>query len=191
MRAGDVGTIQQFGNQHGFNCHTVEPLSDEDGVISSSRVRDALLTGNVAIADRLLDRRYRLVGKVEHGMARGRDLGYPTANLKVPEGLCVPHDGIYAGYARFDRQCKTVHEALIYIGTSPTFGDRGRLVEVNILDYRGDLYGHELEVEFAAFIRGDQAFDTTEALMAQMTEDETKSRQALSETAPEPDLRGS
>lgn len=191
MRAGDTATIQQFGEQHGFDCHTVEPLSDEDGVISSSRVRDALLTGNVAIAAGLLGRRYRLVGEVEHGMARGRDLGYPTANLSVPDGLCVPLDGIYAGYARFDGQSKTAHEALIYIGTSPTFADRARLVEVNILDYRGDLYGHELEIELMAFIRGDQTFDTTEALMAQMVEDEAISRRVLSETAPDPDLRGS
>ena len=191
MRAGDTGTIQQFGDQHGFDCHTVEPLSDENGVISSSRVRDSLLTGNVAHAASLLGRRYRLVGGVEHGMARGRDLGYPTANLSVPDGLCVPQDGIYAGYARFDGQSKTVHEALIYIGASPTFGDRARLVEVNILDYRGDLYGHELEIEFVAFIRGDQVFGTTGALMAQMVDDETKSRQTLSETAPEPNARGS
>lgn len=191
MRAGDIQTIAEFGRQHGFECHTVEPLSDDEGVISSSRVRASLLTGDVATTARLLGRRYRLRGDVEHGMARGRDLGYPTANLSVPGGLCVPQDGIYAGYARFDSQSDIAHEALIYIGASPTFGDRARLVEVNILDYRGDLYGHELEIEFAAFIRGDQAFDTTEALMAQMMADETKSRQVLSETAPEPDSRGS
>ncbi|CAN5334521.1 bifunctional riboflavin kinase/FAD synthetase [soil metagenome] len=191
MRAGDIGTIQQFGNQHGFDCHTVEPLSDEDGVISSSRLRASLLAGNVAAASKLLGRRYRLAGEVEHGMARGKDLGYPTANLNVPDGLCVPQDGIYAGYGHFDSQSNAAHEALIYIGTSPTFGDRPRLVEVNILDFRGDLYGRGLEIEFVELIRGDQTFDTTEALITQMAQDETKARQVLSDTAPEPDLRGS
>ena len=190
MRAGDVATLTRFGHEHDFICHTVPPLSDDHGVISSSRVRSALLSGEVDVATRLLGRRYRLVGSVEHGMARGRDLGYPTANLDVPSDLCVPRDGIYAGYARFDDSDSRPHEALIYIGTSPTFGDRDRLVEVNILDYRGDLYGHQLEIEFVAFVRGDQVFDTTEALMAQMKEDESTSRQVLSETAPESHLRG-
>ena len=137
----------------------------------------------------LLGRRYRIVGRVEHGMARGRDLGYPTANIHLPEGLCVPHDGIYAGYARLD-DMSPPHEAMIYIGTSPTFGERERLVEVNILDYRGDLYSHTLEIEFVAFVRGDQTFDTAEQLMAQMTDDEAKTRLIMSETKPEHTVRG-
>lgn len=190
MRAGDIETMRRFGRQHGFECHTVEPFSDDEGVISSSRVRSALLSGDVTVATALLGRRYWLGGTVEHGMARGRDLGYPTANLSVPAGLCVPQDGIYAGYARFDSHEDRAHEALIYIGASPTFEDRARVVEVNILDYRGDLYGHELDIEFVAFVRGDRAFESSEALVAQMADDESRSRQILYETSPERMQRG-
>lgn len=190
MRAGDTATIAAFGGGHGFTCHIVEPLSDETGVVSSSRVRDNLARGNVANAAQLLGRRFRMAGIVEQGMARGRDLGYPTANLSVPEGFCVPGDGIYAGYARFDRNVDAPHQALIYIGTSPTFGDRGRLVEVNILDYRGDLYGHELEIEFVAFVRGDRVFDSPRSLMTQMAEDETGTRDILARSVPESGARG-
>lgn len=190
MRAGDIQTIEEFGRTHGFECHTIEPWCDEDGIVSSSRVREALATGNVDTASRLLGRRFRLSGIVEHGLARGRELGYPTANLSVPDGLCVPHDGIYAGYSRFDVRQDLAHEALMYIGTSPTFGDRARLVEVNILDYQSDLYGHELEIEFVEFVRPDQMFDTADALVAQMTDDEARSRQILSKYEPESTRRG-
>lgn len=186
MRAGDTEMIARFGHEHGFECHVVEPRTDDEGVISSSRVRDALSNGEMSVANALLGRRFRLSGSVEHGMARGRDLGYPTANLMISDSYCIPLDGIYAGYVRFDGSVDCVHEALVYIGTSPTFGDRDRLVEVNILDYHGDLYGHILEIEFVQCVRGDQVFDSAEALMKQMADDERRSRDVLAGTTPEP-----
>lgn len=189
MRAGDIPTIEQFGKQHGFETHIVHPLADASGVVSSTRVREALLAGDVEDTASLLGRRYRLTGSVEHGLARGRDLGYPTANLELPTSMCVPHDGIYAGYARFS-DGSAPHEAMIYIGTSPTFGERERLVEVNILDYRGNLYSHELEIEFVAFVRADCTFDTAEELMAQMADDEATTRRIMGATQPETTLRG-
>lgn len=184
MRAGDVSTMREYGSEHGFSVREVEPLSDEIGVVSSSRIRAALLAGDVVEAAALLGRRFRLAGEVEHGMARGRDLGYPTANVAVRPGLCIPADGIYVGYAHLE-ETNAPHEALIYIGTSPTFGERERLVEVNILDYRGDLYSRNIQVEFLAFIRPDKTFDTPEALMEQMAEDETASRAILARSKPE------
>jgi riboflavin kinase / FMN adenylyltransferase len=178
-RAGSIETLRSIGQQCNFEAREVVPLHDAEGVVSSSRVRASLASGDVSVAEALLGRRFRLTGEVEHGMARGRDLGYPTANLAVEAGYCIPADGIYAGYAHLDGQQNRPREALIYIGTSPTFGERERLVEVNILDYRGDLYSRSLEIEFLERVRPDRKFDSSEALMAQMADDEVKSRRLL------------
>ena len=190
MRAGDIETMREFGRNHDFDAREVPPLTDELGVVSSSRVRSALQEGNVEHAAELLGRRFRLVGEVEHGAARGRDLGFPTANLSIAPRLCIPADGIYAGYAHLDNRNSGPREALIYIGTSPTFGDRERLVEVNILDYRGNLYSRQLEIEFLAFIRPDRAFDSADELMNQMAADEAASRAILARSTPEQAMKG-
>lgn len=185
MRSGDFQTIVDYGKQHGFSTHGVVPLTDEAGVVSSTRIRTALLSGDVDTAADLLGRRYTLSGLVEHGMARGRDLGYPTANLNIPGGLCIPGDGIYAGFAHLDDRHNGPRQAMIYIGTSPTFGDGNRRVEVNILDYRGDLYSSTLGIEFVAFVRGDRAFEDPEQLAEQMGKDEEASRSILAGVRPE------
>jgi riboflavin kinase / FMN adenylyltransferase len=190
QRSGDTETLQASGREHGFRAHVIAPLMNSTGVVSSSRIRMALQSGNIEDAAGLLGRRVRLCGAVEHGMARGRDLGYPTANLAIPGGLCVPADGIYAGYAHLDDRDGNAREALIYIGTSPTFGDRERVVEVNILDYRGDLYSQELEIEFLAFIRSDMKFDNSDALMQQMAQDEATARTVLEGSQPEQLTKG-
>ena len=190
QRTGDTATLKASGTEHGFQTHVISPLLDEFGVVSSSRIRTALGAGEIDDAAALLGRRVRLCGSVEHGMARGRDMGYPTANLAIPAGLCVPADGIYTGYAHVDDREDGVREALIYIGTSPTFGDRERVVEVNILDYRGDLYSQNLEIEFLAFIRSDKTFANADELMQQMAQDETMARQVLAESQSEPPVKG-
>lgn len=189
-RSGTTDLLATWGKHHGFETHIVAPLIDEHGVISSSRVREALLAGNVEDAANLLGRRVRLNGLVEHGMARGRELGYPTANLQVPPGIGIPADGIYVGYAHLDDPSNGPREALIYIGASPTFGDRERIVEVYILDFRGDLYSQELEVEFLAFVRADMVFDNVDALVSQIAEDERVSREILSRSTPEQFRKG-
>lgn len=190
QRRGDFGTLVEAGQKRGFAAHSIDPLVDDVGVVSSSRIRTALIEGDVAEAERLLGRRYRLCGQVEHGAARGRDLGYPTANLHIPVGLCVPADGIYAAYAHLDGPNGAERQALVYIGTSPTFGARERLVEVNILDFRGDLYSRELEIEFVGRVRADGIFENAEALMEQMADDETTSRVLLAATDPEKSWKG-
>ena len=190
MRAGDIETIRRFGETRGFRAHSVEPLTDDQGVISSTRVREALLEGHIDTATDLLGRRYRLRGTVEHGMARGRDLGYPTANLQIGHGMCIPQDGIYVGYAHLDERSHGPREALIYIGSSPTFGDTGRKVEVYILDYQGDLYSQTLEVEFIAFVRPDRTFASADELTQQIEMDEATSREILASTEPDRGLKG-
>ncbi|HEX5165588.1 MAG TPA: bifunctional riboflavin kinase/FAD synthetase [Thermomicrobiales bacterium] len=185
-RAGDGGMIEAFGQTHGFETTVVERLQDGDVTISSSSIRDALSRGNIARATASLGRRYRLRGTVEHGAARGRELGFPTANLLLPADACVPADGIYAGYAHLSDRALGPRAAMIYIGTRPTFDNGDRQVEVNILDFSGDLYTLDLEIEFVAWVRGDQAFDSAEALAAQMQDDEATSRAILASNQPEP-----
>lgn len=179
-RAGDGDTIRRFGERHGFDTTVITRLRDDDQMISSSNIRAALKAGDVASAAEWLGRRYRLLGTVEHGAARGKSLGYPTANLTVDPLVCIPGDGIFAALAHLPDGQMTARQALVYIGTRPTFDNGDRLVEANILDFSGDLYTRDLEVEFVAFIRGDQTFETAEALSAQMTLDERRAREILS-----------
>jgi riboflavin kinase/FMN adenylyltransferase len=178
-RSGDGETIAAFGETHGFETTVVQRLQDGDVTISSSAVREALAHGNIARANACLGRRYRLVGTVEHGAARGRELGFPTANLLLPREACIPSDGIYAGFAHVSDRSIGPRAAMIYIGSSPTFENGERQVEVNILDFTGDLYTQDLEVEFVAWIRGDRAFESAEALAAQMHDDEATTRAVL------------
>ena len=178
-RAGDGATIQQFGDRHGFDTTIVTRLRDDEHMISSSNIRAALKAGNVEDASRWLGRRYRLLGTVEHGAARGRELGFPTANLTADAAVCVPGDGIYAALAHLPDAQMSARKALVYVGTRPTFDNGERLVEAYILDFNGDLYTRELEVEFVAFVRGDQTFPSAEALSAQMADDERSAREIL------------
>lgn len=187
-RAGDGETIDAFGREHGFETTVIPRIQDGDVTISSSSVREALAHGNIARANASLGRRFRLSGTVEHGAARGRALGFPTANLLLPSDVLVPADGIYAGYAHVSDRELGPRAAMIYIGSRPTFDNGERQVEVNILDFQGDLYTLDLEIEFVAWVRGDQTFDSAEALAAQMHDDESTSRAILAGSQPEPIL---
>jgi riboflavin kinase/FMN adenylyltransferase len=184
-RSGDGATIAAFGAKRGFETTVIPRLQDGDVTISSSSTREALKHGNIARATASLGRRYRLGGTVEHGAARGRTLGFPTANLLLPPNVCVPGDGIYAGFAHGASGAPGARQAMIYIGTRPTFDGGERQVEVNILDFSGDLYTLALEVEFVAWVRGDQAFGSGEALARQMEIDETTSRAILASSSPD------
>jgi len=184
-RAGDGSTIEAFGRTHGFETTIVQRLQDGDVTISSSSIREALSHGNIARATASLGRRYRLSGTVEHGAARGRELGFPTANLLILPDVCIPSDGIYAGFAHLSDRALGPRAAMIYIGSRPTFDNGDRQVEVNILDFSGDLYTLDLEIEFVAWVRGDQAFESAEALAAQMHDDEATSRAVLAGSQPE------
>ena len=184
-RSGDGDLLRSYGSQHGFVTELIEQCLIDGAPASSSRIRRHVQAGELPEAEALLGRRFRLSGVVRDGMARGRDMGFPTANLTPPSGLCIPADGIYAAYARTAEQPNLPRETLVYIGASPTFDPRERLVEAHILDFSGDLYATELELEFIAFLRGDQAFDSVDALVAQMQRDEAAARQLFKDTHPE------
>lgn len=178
-RAGDGESIRAFGAEHGFDTTIISRLRENGGVISSSSIRGALSRGDIQKANDWLGRRYRLRGIVEHGAARGRDLGFPTANLHLEPLACLPADGIYAAYAHVVEREDGPRPAMVYVGTRPTFAGGERVVEANILDFSGDLYARELEVEFVQFIRADAQFASAEELSLHMRRDEESTRAVL------------
>jgi riboflavin kinase/FMN adenylyltransferase len=149
----------------------VHPLLEVDGeVVSSSHIRGLVLAGEVGAANRLLGTPFQLAGEVRHGDRRGRELGFPTANLIPDETLACPGHGVYACLAGG-------RPAAVSIGVRPTFDTgRGELIEAYILDFDGDLYGSELRLEFLERLRGERRFDTREGLIEQMHRDVEQTR---------------
>ncbi|MEN9380565.1 MAG: hypothetical protein RIR99_399, partial [Actinomycetota bacterium] len=165
--AGNVETLMQSAAEHHFTVEAQELNQDESEVISSSRIRRLVSEGNVEDARLLLGRPHRLDGVVVHGEKRGREIGYPTANLGKIDGQTIPADGVYAGWLTVGIN---FWPAAISIGTNPTFeGERGRQVEAYALDQEGlDLYDKNASIEFGWRLRPTLKFDGLEPLLAQM-----------------------
>ena len=177
---GDVALLRQLGEKYDFTAEGV-PLLVADGVtISSSYIRERLAAGDVAAAARALGRPHRVEGVVVRGHMRGRALGFPTANLETPPHTATPADGVYAGWlTRLDLDGSEVSRwpAAISVGTNPTFGAGERTVEAYALDRDDlDLYGTRAAIDFAVRLRGNERFDSVEALVAQMREDVAEAR---------------
>jgi riboflavin kinase/FMN adenylyltransferase len=170
-RQGDVELLRRIGRESGFDVVSVEPVCDApEDIVSSTAIRHALTNGDAERAERLLGRPYEVRGLVVMGDGRGRELGFPTANVHVPEQILVPQDGVYGGqYVLPDGTVKT---AAISVGTRPQFYEDGvNLVEAYVLDFEGDLYGQHAVVRFRHRVRGQQKFDSIEALIAQIARD--------------------
>lgn len=180
-RSGTLERVGEIGRERGFACIGVEPLLIDGTPMSSSRVREALLAGDVDAATRFLGAPPMLRGTVVHGDQRGRELGFPTANLAFAYTPALPALGIYLGRVSVpDRGVGPGHPALVSVGVRPTFHDDGRvLAEVYLLDWDGDLYDATLEVELVARLREERRFDSVEALVAQMRRDEEVARASL------------
>lgn len=179
-RGGTVPRMREHGRERGFEVVTVEPVIDGGAPISSSRLRAAVAAGDLDTVRRLGDPPF-LQGLVVEGDHRGRELGYPTANLQFDYVPAMPPLGIYTGRVAVpERGVGPDHPALVSIGVRPTFHDEGRvLVEVHLLDYDGDLYGATLEVELLDRLREERRFDSAEALVTQMRRDEADARRLL------------
>jgi riboflavin kinase / FMN adenylyltransferase len=160
----------------------VHPLLEVDGeIVSSSHIRGLVLAGEVAQATELLGAPFQLRGEVVHGDQRGRELGFPTANLIPDEALVCPGHGVYACLAYEDPA--RPRPAAVSIGVRPTFQTgRGELIEAYILDFDGDLYGRELRLDFLARLRGERRFQTAEALIEQMHSDVERTREIAQNT---------
>ena len=175
-RTGSVEQLAAFGKTLGFGVDVVAPVTLAGGVtFSSSTIRDHLRKGEVREAADQLGYWWRARGRVGHGAGRGKGLGFPTLNYKLAPGQDVSH-GIYA--MRVHHAGQRYHAAG-YVGPRPTFGPDDPVLEAFLLDFSGDLYGEQVEVEFIDFIRPDHAFDTPEALAAQMAADCERAKSVL------------
>lgn len=177
--AGDVNYLKSVVDKYGFTVTGVELLEHEHGIVSSTRIRKHLLNGGVEIARELLTRPHQLIGPVIHGEARGREIGYPTANIEVSPNSTIPSDGVYAGWLTVGLNR---WPAAISIGTNPTFaGVRGRQVEAYALDRDDlDLYEQEAIIEFGWRLRDTLKFDSLDSLLIQMKKDCDKARDLTS-----------
>ncbi len=174
--AGNVDLLIERGPAHGFSAERVD-LVDLDGRrVSSSSIREALAEGDLEWPRRALGRRFVLDGTVVTGAGRGHDLGFPTANLRTWPRLLLPGRGIYAGRTLAG---DGAHVAAISVGTNPTFGTEPLHVESYLLDFDGDLLGRDLAVEFWAYLRDEERFETPEALADAIAEDVRRTRRLV------------
>jgi riboflavin kinase/FMN adenylyltransferase len=184
--AGTVDTLRAEGRRFGFAVEGI-PLAEDtadggDVPISSTYVRACVAAGDMVSAARALGRPHRVDGVVVRGHRRGRELGYPTANVETPPFTAIPADGVYAGHLVLrdgDGASGKRFPAAISVGTNPTFQGSRRTVEAFVLDYDGDLYGEHVGVEFTQRLRAMTAFPDVDALLAAMAKDVTDTRSAL------------
>ena len=185
-RGGDVALLHEMGATRGFTVEGLE-LVGIDGTpategpnVSSTAIRALLADGDVTRAATLLGRPHEVRGTVEHGDKRGRELGFPTANLQIPVEVQLPADGIYAGW--FERADGTVVATAMSLGHRPTFYERpagAPLLECHLVDFAGDLYGEAVKVRFVERLRGEVRFESVEGLIAQMRADVEQTRARL------------
>jgi riboflavin kinase / FMN adenylyltransferase len=182
QRRGNVELLRSMGQELGFEVDGIELLaSKREGakVVSSTAIRAALRDGDLAEANRMLGRPHEVRGVVQHGDKRGRELGFPTANVAVPSEICPPADGIYAGW--YDRPTGEPLPTAISLGRRPTFYEESdtSLLEAFLLDFDDDLYDEAARVRFVARLRGEVKFDSVDDLVAQMRRDVEEARRLL------------
>lgn len=185
-RSGSIDTLRAAGPHHGFEVEVVEGFADEGNtgvagrIVSSTRVRDHLIAGDVLAAAHLLGYRYQVIAEVRHGEKRGRQMGYPTANQALGADSKLRH-GIYAVRALIDG---TWRDGVASFGRRPTFDNGAPLLETFVFDYAGDLYGRTLPVTLVGFLRPELKFSSMDALIAQMNKDSAHARAALADLTP-------
>jgi riboflavin kinase/FMN adenylyltransferase len=182
MRQGNVTLLKEMGERHDFVCDPVVLVPRADGVdepVSSTAIRRALAGGEIDTASRMLGRPYEVRGTVVTGDQRGRTIGFPTANVQIPNGMCMPSDGVYAGL--YSRPDGSEHATAINLGRRPTFyaNQEASLLEAYLMDFSGDLYGEAASVKFLAFLRSEKQFSGIDELKQQLQLDIEHARQAV------------
>lgn len=167
-RAGDVEMLRTNGKENGFSVDVIDLVEELGAPISSSRIRGLIESGHVDEAADLLGSRFTLTNVVVHGDERGREIGFPTANLRPPPRKLIPATGVYACFVKLGEQ---TYPAAVNVGVRPTFGGEEMLVEAYIFDFANDIYGRRLTVEFVEYLRPEVAFEGVDPLVAQMTRD--------------------
>jgi len=179
-REGDSITLHALGQDMNFSVTVIPPVMINGEVVSSTAIRKALAEGDMGKVRSLVGRYFSLSAPVITGAGRGTGLGFPTANLDIAPEQALPADGVYATRVYVDDRC---YQSVTNIGKRPTFGSSQRTVEVYVLDYHNELYGHELRVNVVERLRGEKQFDTAEELVKQIAEDVKQGRAILSSRA--------
>ncbi|MBF6608840.1 MAG: bifunctional riboflavin kinase/FAD synthetase [Flavobacterium sp.] len=176
-RTANIDDLVEFGNQYGFEVEQISAKELDDVSVSSTKIRRALQNGDVALATAYLGYDYPLTGTVVEGRKLGRTLGYPTANIRIPENYkLIPKDGVYVVKSTIDgRQIG----GMMNIGINPTIEDANRSIEIYFIDFDADLYGRELQVSLLHRLRDEQKFESLDLLKQQLAEDELQSRAFL------------
>jgi riboflavin kinase/FMN adenylyltransferase len=184
-RSGNIDTLRAWGDREGFTVELVQPVMYQGEAVSSTRIRRALREhGNVEDAAIMMTRLHEVAGTIVRGDRRGREIGFPTANLEV-EPLQLPKDGVYAVVARvLDEPGAPLLPGVANLGNRPTF-DAGRSVEVHLFGFDGELYDKRMRIGFAARIRGERKFDGLQALKRQIDRDCDEAKNALQQSSPE------
>jgi len=175
QRSGNVLLLEKLGGELGFAVHGLAAVSLDNQIVSSTRIREAIRSGNLDAASQMLGRPYAISGRVIEGDRIGQQLGFPTANLDVT-GLVLPPNGVYAAHAVVGRE---THRAVLNIGHRPTLQSPNPQlrVEAHLLDFTGDLYGQELEIEIGEKLRDEKKFASLDELKAQISRDIAEAKQ--------------
>lgn len=176
-RTADIKDMERFGEQYGFAVEEIPVEEINEVSVSSTAIRNALLSGKIDIAERYLAAPYSLTGTVVHGMKLGRSIGYPTANIVVDDKYkLIPKDGVYAVYSLINQQ--KVY-GMMSIGKNPTIEGKGSSIEVHFFDFNNDIYDQQITIYFIKYLREEQKFDSIELLKQQIANDETAARKAI------------
>lgn len=181
-RSAGLPAVRRLAREFGYRVIEIPRLASGRDIVSSTRLRKSLADGRLSEARRLLGRRYAVTGTVVEGDRRGRELGYPTANLSFESDVALPTDGIYAVRVAWDAPdgSHVQRNGVASLGVRPTFGDGGpRLLEVHVFDFDGDLYKKRMRVEFVRRLRGEKRFSSAAALVRQMDRDAQRARSIL------------
>ena len=179
-REGNTNTLGTLGQDMNFSVTVVPPVVINGEVVSSTTIRKALADGDMGKVRNLLGRYFSLRAPVITGAGRGTGLGFPTANLDITPGQAIPANGVYATWVYIDDKR---YQSVTNIGNRPTFGDNQRTVEVYVLDYHSELYGHELRLDVVERLRDEKQFDTAEELVKQIAKDTKQSGVTLNSLA--------
>ncbi|GAA2905030.1 bifunctional riboflavin kinase/FAD synthetase [Pseudonocardia halophobica] len=174
--AGDIGTLHELGTRFGFQVEALDLITDDGVTFSSTYIRSCIDAGDMEAAAAALGRLHRVDGVVVHGDKRGRELGFPTANVACAVHTALPADGVYAGWFLLGERRLP---AAVSVGSNPTFSGKVRTVEAYVLDVDEDFYGYEVGIEFAHRLRGQERFDGIDPLVEQMNADVERTRELL------------
>ncbi|NLI92182.1 MAG: bifunctional riboflavin kinase/FAD synthetase [Peptococcaceae bacterium] len=175
---GNPASLEEFGRQYGFGVSIIQAQKLGEKIISSTEIRRYLIHGEIEMAKRMIGRSPNIYGEVVHGDGRGRNLGYPTANILVDEDLLIPKNGVYAVTSEIDRQ---LYGGMMNIGVRPTFTDeQEKTIEIYFLDYQGNLYGRNLIINIEARLRSERKFNGMEEIISQLNRDKEETIQVLS-----------